>query len=393
MTALTWQALLFLAAAYFAGCCLGCILRRIFWPPRVAVPEAVTQSAAATASQAAGAAATLSRSTVETRPHPVTQEPVHRVQPIETTVAAERETVAVTAPARKEEPRVEVRPADRQPAPAATPVARVEEKATVAAPDDLERIHLIDAVVESKLNALGVRRFAEIAQWTASDVARIGKELGFKGRIQNENWIEQAQILAKGGETHYARRLAQGEIAFAQVIGDEGEPPPVAVTREKGLVSDSKPEVADRSAFAVERAPPRDGADDAATAVSVAGGEAKPARATDVSGLRSVRSEALRAPDKPPASGIGSSRRIGLPSDLKRIRGIGVLIEKRLHSLGVTSYEHIANWTASDIDRISQTLDFKGRIERENWVEQARILAAGGQTEFSRRFDRGGGQV
>lgn len=393
MTALTWQALLFLAAAYFAGCCLGCILRRIFWPPRVAVPEVVTQSAAATASQGAGAAATLSRSTAGTRPHPVTQEPVHRVQPIETTVAAERETVAVTAPARKEEPRVEVRPADRQPAPAATPVARVEEKATVAAPDDLKRIHLIDAVVESKLNALGVRRFAEIAQWTASDVARIGKELGFKGRIQNENWIEQAQVLAKGGETHYARRLAQGEIVSAQVIGDEGEPPPVAVTVEKGRVSDSKPEVADRSAFAVERAPPRDGADDAATAVSVAGGEAKPVRATDVSGLRSVRSEALRAADKPPASGIGSSRRIGLPSDLKRIRGIGVLIEKRLHSLGVTSYEHIANWTASDIDRISQTLDFKGRIERENWVEQARILAAGGQTEFSRRFDRGGGQV
>jgi hypothetical protein len=34
-------------------------------------------------------------------------------------------------------------------------------------------------------------------------------------------------------------------------------------------------------------------------------------------------------------------------------------------------------------------LDFKGRIERENWVEQARILASGGFTEFSRRVDRG----
>jgi hypothetical protein len=34
-------------------------------------------------------------------------------------------------------------------------------------------------------------------------------------------------------------------------------------------------------------------------------------------------------------------------------------------------------------------LDFKGRIERENWVEQARILASGGATEFARRIDRG----
>jgi predicted flap endonuclease-1-like 5' DNA nuclease len=75
--------------------------------------------------------------------------------------------------------------------------------------------------------------------------------------------------------------------------------------------------------------------------------------------------------------------------DLKRIRGIGVLIEKRLNSLGVTSYEQIAEWTVADIERVSQTLDFKGRIERENWVEQARILASGGQTEFSRRADRG----
>ena len=75
--------------------------------------------------------------------------------------------------------------------------------------------------------------------------------------------------------------------------------------------------------------------------------------------------------------------------DLKRIRGVGVLIEKKLNSLAITTYEQVANWTSADIDRVSQLLDFKGRIERENWVEQARILASGGQTEFSRRVDRG----
>jgi predicted flap endonuclease-1-like 5' DNA nuclease len=74
---------------------------------------------------------------------------------------------------------------------------------------------------------------------------------------------------------------------------------------------------------------------------------------------------------------------------LKRIRGIGVLIEKKLNSLGVARYDQIANWTGADIDRMSQLLDFRGRIERENWVEQARILASGGQTEFSRRVDKG----
>ncbi len=106
----------------------------------------------------------------------------------------------------------------------------------------------------------------------------------------------------------------------------------------------------------------------------------------DLSGLRSVRSEAYRSAD--PAD---ATRRIGAAEDLKRIRGIGVLIEKKLNAMGVTSYGQIANWSAADIDRVSQMLDFKGRIERENWVEQARILAAGGQTEFSRRVDRGDG--
>ena len=105
-------------------------------------------------------------------------------------------------------------------------------------------------------------------------------------------------------------------------------------------------------------------------------------RANDLSSLRSVRSEAFRPGD-------AGQRGQGAYDDLKRIRGIGVLIEKKLNSLGVTRYEQIAEWTVADIERVSHALDFKGRIERENWVEQARILASGGQTEFSRRADRG----
>lgn len=109
--------------------------------------------------------------------------------------------------------------------------------------------------------------------------------------------------------------------------------------------------------------------------------------------LRSVRPQAGDEPPPGPeeAERAAAQDRVphAPPDDLKRIRGIGVLIEKRLVAMGVTSYEEIANWTAADIDRVSQSLEFKGRIERENWVEQARILASGGATEFSRRFDRG----
>ena len=102
--------------------------------------------------------------------------------------------------------------------------------------------------------------------------------------------------------------------------------------------------------------------------------------AADVASLRSVRSEALIGEDA-----ARNPRAQRQSDDLKRIRGIGVLIEKKLNSLGIVHYEQVANWTGADIERISGILDFKGRIERENWIEQARILATGGQTEFSRR--------
>ena len=65
------------------------------------------------------------------------------------------------------------------------------------------------------------------------------------------------------------------------------------------------------------------------------------------------------------------------------------MIEKKLNTMGYSSYGQIAAWTNDDISKVSTALDFKGRIERENWVEQARILSSGGQTEFSRRVDRG----
>jgi predicted flap endonuclease-1-like 5' DNA nuclease len=106
----------------------------------------------------------------------------------------------------------------------------------------------------------------------------------------------------------------------------------------------------------------------------------------DLAGLGSVRSEALRGPE------AASEQRGGAGDDLKRIRGIGVLVEKKLNGLGINRYAQVAGWTAADVERVSRMLDLAGRIERESWIEQARILSAGGHTEFSRLFDRGEGQ-
>ncbi len=66
----------------------------------------------------------------------------------------------------------------------------------------------------------------------------------------------------------------------------------------------------------------------------------------------------------------------GEPDDLKVISGVGPVLEKKLHALGITKYAQVAAFTAEDIERVDDALSFKGRIERDNWVEQAAKLAA-----------------
>lgn len=63
------------------------------------------------------------------------------------------------------------------------------------------------------------------------------------------------------------------------------------------------------------------------------------------------------------------------PDDLKLIVGVGPVLERMLHQLGVTGYRQIARWTERDIDAIDARLpEFPGRIRRDAWVIQARAL-------------------
>jgi len=71
--------------------------------------------------------------------------------------------------------------------------------------------------------------------------------------------------------------------------------------------------------------------------------------------------------------------------DLKLLKGVGPKLEEKLHGLGVTSFAQVAAWGPEDIADMDDKLSFKGRIERDGWVEQAKSLAEGGETEFSKR--------
>jgi len=67
----------------------------------------------------------------------------------------------------------------------------------------------------------------------------------------------------------------------------------------------------------------------------------------------------------------------GPADDLKKISGVGPVLEKKLNALGITQFQQIAGFSADDIARADEVLNFKGRIEREEWVSQAKTLAEG----------------
>jgi predicted flap endonuclease-1-like 5' DNA nuclease len=66
---------------------------------------------------------------------------------------------------------------------------------------------------------------------------------------------------------------------------------------------------------------------------------------------------------------------VGEPDDLKLIVGVGPVLERMLHNLGVTTFRQIARWSERDVAEFDAKLpEFPGRIQRDQWVTQARAL-------------------
>lgn len=102
---------------------------------------------------------------------------------------------------------------------------------------------------------------------------------------------------------------------------------------------------------------------------------------------KAEKAEAEKPKAKKPAAKKASAA--GGADDLKQLKGVGPALEKKLHDNGVTTFAQIAAWNAEDIADMDDKLSFKGRIGRDGWVEQAKLLAAGEETEFSKKVAKG----
>lgn len=74
--------------------------------------------------------------------------------------------------------------------------------------------------------------------------------------------------------------------------------------------------------------------------------------------------------EKKPEQSVAST----VKDDLRKISGIGKVLEKMLNSQGLTSFRQIAELSEAAVDSLDQFLNFPDRIRREKWREQARQL-------------------
>ncbi|MFK7816484.1 MAG: hypothetical protein AB8B92_09110 [Gammaproteobacteria bacterium] len=90
--------------------------------------------------------------------------------------------------------------------------------------------------------------------------------------------------------------------------------------------------------------------------------------------LVATNNKAAATAVKPKIKPYGLKKPTRKPDDLKLITGIGETLEKTLHKCGIFYFEQIASFNLKDVNTVDQLLNFRGRIDRDDWIKQARVL-------------------
>ncbi|MBO6717474.1 MAG: ATP-binding cassette domain-containing protein [Rhizobiaceae bacterium] len=218
---------------------------------------------------------------------------------------------------------------------------------------------------------------------TGTSVLLIEHDMGVVMEISDHIVVLDYGVKISDGSAEFVRTDARVIAAYLGVDDEAEIDVPEIKADVKEVVEHAKP---------VKARKPRKAASKATSASSSRAGST--ARKSPSSGKKAskastqtVAKEAGTHPGKQPA---GSAKPgAGGADNLTRIGGIGPANEKKLNAVGIWHFSQIASWKKAEVEWIGSYLSFPGRIEREDWVKQAKALAAGKETAFSRRVDSG----
>ena len=289
--------------------------------------------------------------------------------------------------------------------------------------DDLTEIKGVGEVIRERLNTDGVYRFKQIAHWNEHNATRFGERLDFPGRIEREEWIPQAKRLAKQEEErsnapeepepdmptdadyagmeknylgeenlHVDPRLGLVFSGLANCEDDLTEISGIGKVLSRTLNENGVfrfQQIADWNEYNVWAFnqiisfPGRIQRDEwvrqagelAPGSHCLTPGKARVQEA-DLVGILSSEFQGEDVEIREPF-GIVYKSPPGEADNLQDIRGVGPVLEKKLHEFGVYRFKQIANWPEEAIDEFQEQLSFPDRIRRDNWVGQCEKLAGG----------------
>ncbi len=208
-----------------------------------------------------------------------------------------------------------------------------------------------------------------------------------KGHRQYLTVVKITDILASGGDkSGVTAAVGAGGMGMASLVG-------VATGAAALTVGAAKKKAAPKKAAKAETAKADTAADDAAAKKAAADAKKAEAAAAKKAKADAKKTEEKAAPKKAapkkaakaeaaPAAGSKPANLLAKPKgekdDLKEISGVGPKLEGTLNDQGVFHFWQVAEWGPADVSMMDDLLSFKGRIDRDNWIEQAKELAKKG---------------
>lgn len=167
------------------------------------------------------------------------------------------------------------------------------------------------------------------------------------------------------------KRIDGSEVALSAPWQMGGQTAPIGIMGTGA----ARPMSAVQQAAAVKAAPKAEAPPEAPKAAPAEAPQAAPMAAlADLPAAEGTQPEALGAP------------RGGQGDDLKQIEGIGPVLEKLCHELGIFHFDQIASWGAAEVAWMDGNLKgFRGRVSRDKWVSQAKIIVTEGLERFLER--------
>ena len=299
---------------------------------------------------------------------------------VETTEAVEGTQALAESPVEAEAPITEAVVETESPASPVLDDGDAALVASVEAPpidsDDLQQIKYISTGLEKKLNLLGVYKLSQIAQWSGDDIDNIAEQLEMKGKIEEEGWVSQAQSILDAAKTETQGGAGNGGLVSG-LLSTLSE-----LDKIEDMSEHEKTMLSNNGVTSLSQIANWSGRDMSWVAELL-----------DMNDLVRVSTWVSTAKGLVQGSSVieaidGRDEVIGeTEDDLKRIRGIDAETEARLKEMGVKSYAQIADFEQADMDRVNDALGTSGRVERQYWVVQAKVLRDGGETDFSKLYD------